>query len=129
MTYEEFKAKVSAESTVDRKDDPFFRLEKFREEFAELQLARGSQQIHSEREDCFYTLALYESCLGVDVEPYLNWKGYFDIVLMGSLIITKGLDPEIFISYAKRWLISGWEPQTIELLLNSAYERFIVSNE
>ena len=129
MTYEEFKSKVSEESTVDRKDDPFFRLQKCKEEFEELHLSEGSIRIQEEREDCFYTMALYELSLGVDVDACDGWANGWAVALMGSHVTTKGLDPTIYISYLKRYLISGWEPQTIELLLNSAYKRLIVSNE
>ena len=58
INWNEFKEKVIAEADVPHKNDKWYRLSKFAEEYCELECANTYSAIKAELEDVLYTLAL-----------------------------------------------------------------------
>ena len=125
MNWKEFKERTVLEADVSQKDDKWFRLSKFLEEYTELECSNTYTQIKSELEDALFTLALCSPfCEEFVYTEEVEMMEYKHEVMELIKSVNKRSDKEYQFCYNyfynKLLFMDG-----IEERLSSAYERII----
>ena len=123
MNIEKYTELVLKNSNPPKKNDKWFRLSKFLEEYGEFKTAATFEESILELEDCFHTLALM-SQFAEEVEEAYMIRHDLDLLTWGLQVHNKRNDDEYnrFYYHMKKKLCKY---DRYEKVLKSSYERLV----